>query len=131
MFNIERQKKETWLAKHERAFKITNDYLGYNTDEAVKNLSNTAKIIAKVEICFCPSRSEVFTAFDCKYNKVSLSNYDNIIDFAKKLCKAKNKLFKSNASFKIGEPHFIHKFPSRLGVSFDIFGATSRKTHSL
>lgn len=53
------------------------------------------------------------------------------MDFAKKLCKAKNKLLKLDASCKISKPHFIHKFLSSLGPSFDIFYATFSQTHLL
>lgn len=53
------------------------------------------------------------------------------MDFAEKLREAKNKLLKFDASYKISEPHFIHKFLSSLGPSFDIFRTTFSQTHSL
>lgn len=53
------------------------------------------------------------------------------MDFAEKLRKAKNELLELDASCKIGEPHFIHKFLSSLGPSFDIFRATFSQTQSL
>ena len=53
------------------------------------------------------------------------------MDFAEKLRKAKNELLPLHSSCKIGEPHFIHKFLSSLGPSFDIFYGTFSQTLSL
>ena len=124
-------KKEAWFAKQERACAVINNRLGYNGREAVKDLTTVARIIAKVETRFRPSGSAVFTALDREYNELSLSDCNNIMDFAEKLRKAKNELLELDASCKIGEPHFIHKFLSSLGPSFDIFRATFSQTQSL
>ena len=124
-------KKKVWLAKQERLCAVINNCLSYNGCEAVKNLSTITKIIAKIKSRFQPSGSAVFTAFDYEYNKLSLSDCNNVIDFAEKLCKAKNKLLKLDTFCKIGKPHFIHKFLSSLGPSFDIFCTIFSQTHSL
>lgn len=124
-------KKEAWFAKQERASAVINNRLGYNGREAVKGLSTVAEIIAKVEAHFRPSGSAVFTALDREYNELSLSDFNNVMDFAEKFRKAKNELLELDSSCKIGEPHFIHKFLSSLGPSFDIFCATFSQTHSL
>ncbi len=102
-----------------------------NGREAVKGLTTVTKIIAKVETRFRRSGIAVFTALDREYNELSLSNCNNIMDFAEKLRKAKNELLQLDASCKIGESHFIHKFLSSLGPSFDIFCATFSQTQSL
>lgn len=99
--------------------------------EAVERFITVAKIIVKVELRFQPSGNAVFTALDRGYNKLSLSNCHNIINFAERLWKAKKKLLLLDASCKIGEPQFMHKFLSSLSRTFDIFRATSSQTHSL
>ncbi len=53
------------------------------------------------------------------------------MDFAKKLCKAKNKLLELDTSYKIDELYFIYKFLSSVDLSFDIFCATFNQTQSL
>ncbi len=130
-FRALRSQKEAWFAKQERACAVINNRLGYNVCLAVKGPTTVAKIIAKVEIRFWPSGSAVFTALDREYNKLSLSDCNNIMDFAEKLRKAKKELLYLDTSCKIGKPHFIHRFLSSLGPSFDIFRATISQTQCL
>ncbi len=74
---------------------------------------------------FLTFRKRSVYSFRPRYKELSFSDCDNIIDFAKKLRKAKNKLLELDASCRIGKLHFIHKFLSSLGLSFD------SQTHSL
>ena len=133
-------KKEAWFAKQERACIVINNRLSYNSCKAVKGLTTITvvkglttitKIIAKVETPFQPSGSAVFTAFNYKYNKFSLFNCNNIMDFAEKLRKAKNKLLELDTFYKIGKFYFIYKFLSSFGFSFNIFYVIFSQTHSL
>lgn len=124
-------KKEAWFVKQECACTIINNCLGYNGFKVVKGLTTITKIIAKVEIRFWPYGNTVFIALNREYNKLSLFNCNNIIDFAIKLRKAKNKLLELDASCKIDKLHFIYKFLSSVGLSFDIFYATFSQTQSL
>lgn len=53
------------------------------------------------------------------------------MDFTKKFCKAKNKLFELNTFCKIDKLYFIHKFLNILGPSFDIIYAIFSETYFL
>lgn len=88
-------------------------------------------ILSKIKLKFKPSRSTVFIFLDKNYHKLILANYNNIIDYAEKLRKNKNKLLKLDSLCKIGESHFIYKFVSNLDLKFEIFLATFNQTHSL
>ena len=53
------------------------------------------------------------------------------MDSAEKLRKAKNELLKLDSSYKIREPHFVHKFLSGLDTGYEIFLTTFSQTYSL
>lgn len=100
---------KSWFAKREYASVVIINCHIYQSCEAVRNFSTLAKIIVKVETGFQLSKSVVLTALDRKYNNFSFSDGNKVMDFAKKLCKGKIKLFQLDFSSKIGKPHFIYK----------------------
>lgn len=124
-------KEEFWTAKQEKVCTVIRNCLGFNACKSVKLLATVATILNKIELWFQPTGSAVFVSFKGKYHKLTLADYTGVIDYAKKLQKTKNKLFKLNSSCKIGEPHFIHKFLSELGTGYEIFLATFSQTYSL
>ena len=124
-------KKEFWTAKQERTCAVIRNRLGYNVRKSVKLLATIATILNKIELRFRPTGSAVFVSLDREYHEVTLADCTGVMDYAKKLRKAKNKLLKLDSSCKIGEPHFVHKFLSGLSTRYEIFLATFSQTHSL
>lgn len=124
-------KKEIWTTKQERACAVIRNRLGYNARESIKSLTTVATILTKIESRFRPTGSAVFISLDREYHELTLSHCTGVMDYAERLRKAKNELLELDASCKIGEPHFVHKFLSGLGSGFEIFLATFSQTHSL
>ena len=88
-------------------------------------------ILSKIELRFRPTGSTVFVSLDREYHELTLADCTGVMDYAKKLQKAKNELLELDSSCKIGEPHFVHQFLSGLGTGYEIFLATFSQTHSL
>lgn len=105
--------------------------LGYNARSAVEDLTTVSTILDKVKTRFRPTGSAVFSSLDRRYQELTLSDCENVMDFAEKLRQARNELLKLDATCKIGDPHFVHKFLNDLGPCFEIFLTTFNQTHSL
>ncbi len=124
-------KKESWTAKQKGACAVIRNRLGYNARESVKLLTKVATILNKIELRFRPTGSAVFVSFDREYHELTLANCNGVMDYAKRLRKAKNELFELDSSCKIGEPHLVHKFLSGLSNGYEIFLVTFNQTNSL
>lgn len=124
-------KKKSWTAKQERACVVIRNRLEYNAYKSVKLLATVATILSKIELWFQSTGSAVFISFNREYHELTLVDCTRVMDYAKKLQKAKNKLLKLNSLCKIGEPYFVHKLLSGLSTGYKIFLATFSQTHSL
>ena len=60
-----------------------------------------------------------------------LADCKNVSDFAEKLREARNELLELDATCLIGEPHFVNKFLTGLGSSFDVFLTSFYQNHAL
>lgn len=78
-------------------------------------------IFNKIKLKFKPSKSIVFVSFNKNYYKLTLINYNNVINYIKKLRKAKNKFFKCDLLYKIREHYFVYIFFSSFDSRFEIF----------
>jgi hypothetical protein len=76
-------------------------------------------------------RSAIFQQLDRRYHDLTLAECKGVSDFAEQLQEARNELLELDETCLIGEPHFVNKFLSGLGPSFDIFLTSFYQTHSL
>ena len=90
-----------------------------------------ATILSKIELRFWPIGSVVFVFLDREYHKLTLADCTGVMNYTKKLQKAKHKLLKLDSSYKIKELHFVHKFLSGFSTGYKIFLAMFSQTHSL
>lgn len=97
----------------------------------MKTATTVETILSKIVLRFKLNGSVIFVSLNKDYYKLTLANCNNVMDYAKKLRRTKNKLLKLDSSYKIGEPHFVYKFFSSLGLKFEIFLATFNQTYSL
>jgi Zn ribbon nucleic-acid-binding protein len=127
-------KIEAWEEKQVRAVAAIQNRCGYNARkiaEEVKEPVTAHKTLETIKAYFQPSGNAVFTALDDKYQNLVLSQCQNVMDFGQRLRKARTELLALHESCTIGEPHFINKFLSGLGPSFDLFRTTFNQTHYL
>jgi hypothetical protein len=129
--NTFEQKKEAWLDKQERACAAARSRLGYNAREEVKDKAVLDQLLLGLEKRFRPTGSAIFQQLDRRYHDLMLAECRGVSDFAEQLQEARNELLELDETCLIGEPHFVNKFLSGLGPSFDIFLTSFYQTHSL
>jgi hypothetical protein len=129
--NTFEQKKEAWLDKQERACAAARSRLGYNAREEVKGKAVLDELLLGLEKRFRPTGSAIFQQLDRRYHDLTLAECKGVSDFAEQLQEARNELLELDETCLIGEPHFVNKFLSGLGPSFDIFLTSFYQTHSL
>lgn len=74
--------------------------------------------MGRIKLQFRPTGSAVFNSFDREYHELILADYIGVIDYAKKLWKAKSELLERDPPRKIGEPNYVHKFLSGLATKY-------------
>jgi gag-polypeptide of LTR copia-type len=124
-------KQESWLDKQERAIAIVHSRCGYNARDEIKGKTVLNDVLLALQKRYRPTGSAIFQQLDHRYYDLTLADCKNVSDFAEKLREARNELLELDATCLIGEPHFVNKFLTGLGSSFDIFLTSFYQNHAL
>lgn len=110
---------------------VIKNRLKYNICKNVKIAITVKTIYNKSELRFKSSGNIVFVFFNKNYHKLILTDSKNVMNYAEKPEKAKNKLLELHSSCKSGKPYFVHKFSIGFILKFEIFLATFNQIHNL
>jgi hypothetical protein len=124
-------KEESWLDKQERAIAIVHSRCGYNARDEIKGKTVLNDVFLTLQRRYRPTGSAIFQQLDRRYYDLTLADCKNVSDFAEKLREARNELLDLDDTCLIGEPHFVNKFLTGLGSSFDIFLTSFYQNHAL
>jgi hypothetical protein len=112
---------EIWEEKQERGYSAIRSRCGLNAREELKGVSRVDVALAKLKSRFQPKGSAIFQQLDQNYTGLTLEQCKSVSEFAEKLRTARNEIHLLDETCKISEPHFVNKFLTGLGDSYNVF----------
>ncbi|XP_044723689.1 reverse transcriptase (RNA-dependent DNA polymerase) domain-containing protein [Hirsutella rhossiliensis] len=129
--NVFEDRLEIWLDRQTRVKAVLCNRLSFLAREDVKHLETAAQILQAIEARYKPSGSACFQELDKKYMDLTLDVCTDVMDFAEKLRQARSELLELDVSCQIGEPQFISKFLTGLGLAYEVFLTAFYQQHNL
>ncbi|PVH90526.1 hypothetical protein DM02DRAFT_547631, partial [Periconia macrospinosa] len=116
-----RTRVETWEEKQERGYAAIRSRCGLNAREELKGVNRVDTALAKLKSRFQPKGSAIFQQLDQNCTGLTLEQCKSVSEFAEKLRTARNEIHLLDESCKISEPHFVNRFLTGLGDSYNVF----------
>ena len=122
---------EKWEEAQAQACSLIRSYCNQNARDLIRDINTATEMLNKLEAHYTPKGSAIFQALDLKYQSLSLADCKDINHFSEQLKAFRNELHALSDECKISGPHFINKFITSLGPSYDNFCRNFYQNHKL
>lgn len=122
---------EKWEEAQAQSCSLIRSYCNQNARDLIRNINTATEMLSKLEARYTPKGSAIFQALDLKFQSLSLADCRDITHFSEKLNAFRNDLHALSDECKISGPHFINKFITSLGPSYDTLCRNFYQNHKL
>lgn len=114
----QRKPKKVWKENQRRVCAALRQRVNRSLEGEIENEGTISKILAKLEGICKPQSGALFTDLQEQFDRLSLSDYDNVTQFSDKLKQLHDQITGLDATSEIGAPQLLNRFLTGLGPAY-------------